>query len=379
MSEVRGSGTSRAPDLPLCFTFSAQHNAWALARGLERLGLRLEAVTDEPGLVARSDRQPAPGDVLFFTDERSLLAYAGQGHDYRFHPRTVDWQVVDDKLAWARTARDLGDEPVPFWELPGDGPAVPPELPIYLKGRHSWVGERRVPRGYVCQAQADVERALTQLQSEGWTRSQFFWQRLVSGPISNNFSVCGFHDAEQPHRSVMIVVQKVLGDGPTVMSCGAVVETVPDPANLLERASKMLAALEFTGPFEIEYLRDNASGTYYVLEFNPRFWMQHGLFVDGYDNAVISRYLGLDTAGPSNGLPFRSIAWVDTLDFFRRLPAVLMSDTERRRVYLDLWRRYRRGRTRIVCSPGAVSAALTVALEKARRLVARTERRVGVK
>jgi hypothetical protein len=377
MSEVSVSGTTASPEAPICFTFSAQHNAWALARGLERLGLRLEAVSEEPGLVARSHREPAPGDVLFFTDERSLLEYAGQSQQYQFHPRTVDWRVVDDKLAWAQVARDLGEKPVPFWELAEAGPVVPPELPVYLKGRHSWDGARRVPRGYICRSNADAERAIVQLQSEGWRRSQFFWQRLVAGPISNNFSVCGFYDAEQPPRSVMIVVQKVLGDGPTVMSCGTVVETVPDPANLVERASAMLRALKFTGPFEIEFLREDGTETYYVLEFNPRFWMQHGLFVDGFDNAVITRYLGLDTPIPAAGVPFRSLAWIDTLDFFRRLPAVLTSDAPRRRVYLDLWRRYRHGRTRIVCSPGAIAAFVTVAAERTRRLFARTQRAIG--
>jgi hypothetical protein len=362
-----------------CFTFSAQHNAWALARGLERLGLRLEAVSEESGLVARSHREPAPGDVLFFTDERSLLEYAGQSQQYQFHPRTVDWRVVDDKLAWAQVARDLGEEPVPFWELAEAGPVVPPELPVYLKARHSWDGTRRLPRGYICRSNAEVERAVVQLQSAGWSRSQFFWQRLVSGPISNNLSVCGFYDAARPERSVMIVVQKMLGDGPTVMSCGAVVETVPDPARLLDRAGAMLRALGFTGPFEIEFLREEGTETYYLLEFNPRFWMQHGLFVDGYDNAVIARYLDLDTPLPAEGVTFRSLAWVNTLDFFRRVPALLISDAPRRHVYLDLWRRYRRGETRIVCSPGVLAAVLTVAAERARRLFLRTQRAIGVR
>jgi len=370
---------SRSQHLPACFTFSAQHNAWALARGLQRLGHRLEAVTEQSGLVSRSRRQPSPGDVLFFTDERSLLAFANQSDQYRFHPRNVDPRLVDDKLAWARAVAELGERPVPSWELTGADPAAAPELPIYLKGRHSWVGSRRMPRGYICRSTHEVERAFLAIESDGCQPSQFFWQRLITGPISNNYSVCGFFDAEQPTRSVMIVVQKVLGDGPSVMSCGAVVETVPDPANLQARATALLSALTFTGPFELEFLREDATQTYYVLECNPRFWMQHGLFVDGYDNAVIARYLGVDPPRSSaEGLPYRSLAWIDTLDLIRRLPSLFTSDKSRRDVYLDLWRRNRAGRTRLVWSPDRMTAIATVAAERGRTVLQRTQRALGM-
>jgi len=360
--------------MPRYLTFSSQHNAWALAQGLGRLGHRLEAWSDRRGWVTSAGRPPEPGDVLFFTDEQSLVKHLADSDTCRFLPRILDARLADDKLEWARAVTAWGDVPVPFWELPASGPAAAPELPVYLKARHSWRGLRKMPRGYICRSAADVDRALEQLTAGGWERSQFFWQRLIAGPITNNYSVCGFADATDPTRSAMLVVRKVLGDGPTVMSCGAVVETVQDPAGLIPRAARLLRALNYTGPFELEFLLDLGSDQYYLLEFNPRFWMQHGLFIDGYNNVVISRYVGLATPAFPEGLPFRSLTWINTVDFLYRLPGMLRSDVDRRHVYLDAWRRHRAGQTRIIWSPGVITTIKTVVSERARAIGLRFRR-----
>ena len=352
--------------MPRYLTFSNRHNARALAVGLQRLGHRLETLSDRHGWVRPASGEPQPGDVLFFTDERSLKTYVGEADKYVFLPRALDGRLLDDKLEWARAVTALGEVTVPFWDLPGAGPATAPELPVYLKARHSWVGARNLPRGYVCRTAADVTSALDQLASAGWERSQFFWQRLIAGPVSNCYSVCGFFDATDPERSVMVVSRKVLSDGRTVMSCGALVETVPDPAELLPRSARLLQAFSFTGPFELEYLRDSDSGLYYLLELNPRFWMQHGLFIDGYDNVLVSRYLGIETPAFPKGVPFRPLVWINTVDLLSRAFTMLSSDAHRRRVFLDVWRRQRAGQTRVVWSPGLFDAVRAVVSERAR-------------
>lgn len=360
--------------MPRYLTFSGQHNAWALAQGLGRLGHGLETWSDRRGWVTSASRPPEPGDVLFFTDEQSLMKHLARSDTYRFLPRILDAHLADDKLEWARAITGLGDVPVPFWEVPVSGPVVAPELPVYLKARHSWSESRKMPRGYICRSAADVGRALEQLTADGWERSQFFWQRLIAGPITNNYSVCGFADATDPARSAMLVVRKVLGDGPTVMSCGAVVETVRDPASLLSRAARLVGALNYTGPFELEFLRDPSSDQYYLLELNPRFWMQHGLFIDGYDNVVISRYMGLETPAFPDGLPFRSLTWINTVDFLYRVPELLRSDVDRRRVYLDAWRRQRAGQTSIIWSPGVIVTLKMMVSGRARAIGLRLRR-----
>ncbi len=360
--------------MPRYLTFSNHHNALALAVGLSRLGYRLEALSDPRGWVAPTSREPEPGDVLFFTDERSLVAHAAAADRYVFLPRNLDVRLVDDKLEWARAVSEVGEAPVPFWAMPASDPVTPPELPVYLKGRHSWVGSRRMPRGYLCRTAEDVGAALEQLGAAGWERSQFFWQRLMTGPVSNCYSVCGFFDAKEPTRSAMIVARKVLGDGPTVMSCGALVETVPDPAGLLPRSIQLLRAFDFTGPFELEYLKDPETGQYYLLELNPRFWMQHSLFVDGYDNAVISRYLNIETPPFPDGVPFRSLVWINTVDFLYRALALQRSDADRWRAYLDVWRRQRAGQTRVIWSPGLLDAFTAVVSERWRALGVRFRR-----
>src|SRR5690606_33114421 len=100
-----------------------------------------------------------------------------------------------------------------------------------------------------------------------------------------NYSTCGFFDAADPQRNAIIVTRRVLSAGGTI-GTAAIVETLEDPAGLIGRTENILAQMGFQGPFELEFLYDDDTGKYYVLELNPRFWMQHGLFVDAYDNLL---------------------------------------------------------------------------------------------
>lgn len=48
--------------------------------------------------------------------------------------------------------------------------------------------------------------------------------------------------------------------------------------------------------------------------------MQHGIFVDYYDNAIIRRYLSIDQPKDwvENGIPlFKKIVWIDNIHYMR--------------------------------------------------------------
>jgi hypothetical protein len=292
-----------------CATFTAGVNAWSLDRGLRRLGQSLSVHGTKPDLMSVTSGEPAPGSTLFFTEEQSLERYASAERlreGFRHYPRRIEWPV-DDKLEFAVRAQRAGVEPVP-WRSLEDGP---PPGPVLLKSRHSWRETRRLPRGYLVEGNAAARERLAGLADEGLRPEWFFWQRYVPGAEGECISVSGFWDAARPSRALVMVTRKVLNtDG--VLGTGLAVSTVPDPADLRDRSARLLDDLGYQGPFELEFLRDPASGAWWVLELNPRFWLQHGLFVVARGNGLIRRYLDLDDASAPavdvGGVPW---LWID--------------------------------------------------------------------
>ncbi|MCL5270534.1 MAG: hypothetical protein M1457_08290 [bacterium] len=65
-----------------------------------------------------------------------------------------------------------------------------------------------------------------------------------------------------------------------------------DPAGLQARTRAILDALEYRGPFELEYLLDRRTGGYKVIELNPRHWYQYRLAAALSRENMIRRYLG---------------------------------------------------------------------------------------
>ncbi|MGQ9645228.1 MAG: ATP-binding protein [Thermodesulfobacteriota bacterium] len=138
--------------------------------------------------------------------------------------------------------------------------------------------------------------------------------------MTKNISVSGFFDHQNPRRNILLITRKLVGYADK-MTMGVIVMTNPDPERLLERTDNILQHLVYTGPFELEFFYEEKDHTYYVLELNARFWMQHGIFVSFFENGLIKRYLGMDTERDWNNLPSndRPLIWVDNLAFLSSL------------------------------------------------------------
>lgn len=313
------------------FVFSNYINAYAIKDGLSRLGLGLEVLTEEPGFFKSSARRPEKGDTLFFTSERELKQYFQQ-EDFNYLPRHIDTALLDDKFAFAEFLSGIGEQPVPYWPLESELP----ELPVYFKAKLSWMGNRRLPRGYVCHNANDYQEILQKISVEGLEPDLFFFQRLIHADYTDNISTSGFYNHTTPEQNVMVVTRKVLGDKGR-FALGAIIETIPDPEKLIERTQIILNAMQFTGPFELEFLRDPATGHYYVLELNPRFWMQHSIFLDHFNNLLLKRYLNIDTPAVAVPLPYQHIIWLSTTHFLLALLSLRWSQLA------AFWRCYRTG------------------------------------
>lgn len=319
------------------FVFSNYINAWSIHKGLIKLGLDLQCVSRRPGLLPLSSQRPARGDVLFFTEERSLLRFSGSD-EFHCYPRQVN-AFTDDKLELSRFLLSIAEKPIPFWELSSKYATEPPELPVYLKARHSWVGDQNLVRGYVCDSPVAFAKASRDIERQGQSLRSFFWQRLVLGDLIHH--VGGFFDCERPQRNLLLVQRKVLGTRAKMSTC-AIVKTGQDPEDLLGRTKHILTEMRYRGPFEFEFIYDVKSRTYYLLELNPRFWMQHGIFVDFYDNGLLKRYLDIDSDQdwcPSHQ-PDKPVVWANSIHACQSLLRGRLSAV---RKYLEMHSRHLTG------------------------------------
>ncbi len=341
---------AHAPDEgPLALTHSAWINSWTLQRACALLGVTLCVPEGTVGLPMRRWQRGEPLAWQFFTEEASLrLALQGQAAGQgRYLPQHFPMALLDDKWAFADylAADPEGPAGLAQWPLDAAGQAC---FPLIVKGRHSWRGNIRLPRGWVCHTAAELPARLQQLDAEGQGRDNYFLQEWLGEQPHRLLSVGGFFDAEDETRNLALVTDRVARyeAGP---SSSAMLVTVADDWGLVPAAFRVLRRLRFRGPFEMEFLQ--AGSRRVVVELNPRFWMQHGLFLP-LGNALVKRYLGRDTAADRQPLPTPRLAWVDGAWLLRGL---LRLD---RQVLAACWRWVvREGRRPVICpSPGYLVA-----------------------
>ena len=348
---------------PLAVTHSAWINAWTLQQACARLGVQLRLAAPAAGFpIPLLGRAEQPGWV-FFTEEASLAGALQAPPAAAFLPRHFPPALLDDKWAFAEFVAADPAAPPPLRQWPLAGPVPAAAFPVILKARHSWKGVQKLPRGWVCADAAALQARIAALAGEGFDAADFFVQEWLGEQPHRVLSVCGFFDAEDASRHVALLAERVVayGGGP---ASSAVVASVADEDGLIAGAFSVLARLGFRGPFEMEFLA--VPGRTCVIELNPRFWMQHGLFL-ALDNSLVKRYLALDTAAdrqpPAPDTP--RLLWLDGVWLLRRL---LRADLRLPR----LWWHWvvRRGYQPVVC-PG-VGYLMRLALQRAwRRLAGR--------
>jgi predicted ATP-grasp superfamily ATP-dependent carboligase len=240
------------------------------------------------------------------------------------------------------------------------------EFPVLLKGRHSWVNGIAHPRGVRCDSQAEVEAALGRFAEQGFGTHGFCLQAWMPNGVTNCWSVAGWYDYTNPSDAVLLVTRKLAATR-SGLGYALLVGTADDPGGLRERAGHLLGRIEYHGPFELEFLFDRATGRYYELEFNPRYWLQHSILVNAGGNSLILRYLGMDVEG--SGLPERPVLWVSGIGLLMCLLRPLRPES------LAVWRHWRewgaRGAVRIVDPPLLVASRLLLkdAMRRIRRLL----------
>jgi hypothetical protein len=276
-------------------------------------------------------------DWLFCTEE-STLQKALQNGVSLVKP-FLDQRILDDKFAFHDFLLEIGELSVPSWNLDEINKVA---YPIFLKSKHSWKKGKKMPRGWICYSNTMIASYLKLIdESDYWKREDFFLQSFL-GATTQNISVSGYFDYSQPKRNLTIVTQKTIGDKPFI-STGIIVESIPDPDYLIPRTFRILNHLKYDGPYELEYLFNVNKNHYLVLELNPRFWMQHGIFLAFYDNGLLKRYLNLDTPNDyQHDLNYQHVGWASSIGIlidmmkgdFRALQIYLKMKKEKISVYI---------------------------------------------
>ena len=81
-----------------------------------------------------------------------------------------------------------------------------------------------------------------------------------------------------------------------------------------------------------------------MLECNPRFWMQHALFIDFYENCLLKKYLGRPVSQIEEQFPSQKKIWVYSLGV---LAACLRGDVKP----LLMLQRFKRERALVSYAP----------------------------
>jgi predicted ATP-grasp superfamily ATP-dependent carboligase len=137
----------------------------------------------------------------------------------------------------------------------------------------------------------------------------FFLQEWLGEKNPRVVSVCGFHDSNDNSRNLVAIVERIASHS-AGLSCSAAVQTIHDEWLLIEKTKKILNSLQFVGPYELEYLVVGSDT--FVLELNPRFWMQHAIFLLR-GNGLIKRYLGRETEEDKKNSQVDDVVWVDSI------------------------------------------------------------------
>ena len=236
-----------------------------------------------PEVLAR--RYPSEHILCLPTDERFLEVPSQPGfqNDVSSRPGGFDviahrqkfYAFIDDNRL-SKTPRTVGSDVSP-WSIFGDQ--------FRTRVWCSWRGLVQLPKGVLIRSGHDLIRWRSHLDELGLSGLEWGYQEQLSGAPEHNLSVSGWYEP----GSMAAIVTRRRG---VRNQLGWWIERVDDPDNLVLETRKMLEALEFKGPFEMEFVWDPKNLCFRVIELNPRFWMQHRLLQVLTDHAPVRRALG---------------------------------------------------------------------------------------
>jgi len=268
-----------------------------------------------PELLERLQQHVPAGDrkVIFFTHEAYHEAFVGapshpwfaearffvgsKSHLHTILDRYEFYRFVSEHTP-AEVPRTIAGHADPWSVFPHG---------FCLRARYSWQAGRKLPRVMLVRDRKEHQRAVQVMRTAGLEEDDWCYQEILSVAARHNISVCGWHESG---RCQYWTTRKVLQHPPRVGN-GDVCEFCAAAPGMTDAVRRLLDALEYMGPFEVEFVFDRRQQSYKIIELNPRFWMQHGLIEAVSGDVLVRRYAGLPLDGTPVSSRFRY--WVNTL------------------------------------------------------------------
>ena len=276
---------------------------------LEYLNPSLSKPEDLIGAI--KERFAGTETAVLFTDERFHVAFSKLNKaDYPWLHYHIGGEgrmmTVLDRLEFCTFLSENGVKSVPV-TIPGDeDPFAKFGGKFVVRPRCSWYGFERFSV-HIVESKVKFEQVMAEYKGRGLSDGDICYQELLSIRDEDNVSVCGWYDKDNQY---VYCTHKVL-QHPPKNGNGDVIEVIDPPKGVMEMALKTLSVLEYDGPFELEFVYDDRTNVYRIIELNPRFWMQHGLCEALSGNALSS--LSVD-GRPSSALVKKDMRyWVNPM------------------------------------------------------------------
>ncbi|MBN7136885.1 hypothetical protein A7A76_19275 [Lysobacter enzymogenes] len=257
---------------------------------------------DDESIVAKLlELSAEQGAVAYCTDDR-WNAFVVR-NSARLHAAGIKFpfssihamELVADKLHSAQALADIVD--IPRTRAYDGLDAGVDEI---VKPRFPFEGFRIRKKGANAR---DVSIALAQGES-------FVAQERIVSPLREHFSLCGVRGSKIVGALTFAKVLEYPHPGGT--STLSVVDTDAEVhGELMQLSDRLLAYLDYSGIFEIEFIRCAERARYYMIDINLRFWLQHELgALLGVD--YVRLYADLVTGGEMEQPTVRRgrVAWV---------------------------------------------------------------------
>lgn len=103
-------------------------------------------------------------------------------------------------------------------------------------------------------------------------------QENIDAPLDAHLSICGIRVGG---RILYPFFSRKIMEYPSPMGTATMVQNINDPflmEKLLECGQVILSRLDYKGIFELEFIV--SQGQLWFIDFNPRFWLQHGMAIN---------------------------------------------------------------------------------------------------
>lgn len=284
-------------------------------------------------LISRGKQYRLPGVLLPASD-----AYAAFISSYRDAltpyflfalPPAPIMDALLDKYEHFRLAEQLKEMP-PFTILIDENTDITEAstqlcFPVYIKARHTHLWKQvYTTKGFLAETPDEFIQICNQIVRN---RLSAVVQQVIDVPMINHFEISFYRSVQTGHPILANLPVRKIRQYPCRLGCGSMVETYENP-EVSEKALSFIEKIDFQGIGNIEYIYDQQANAYYLVELNPRLWLQNAQADYCGMNFPLIAYRDL-LGEPQSPVPRAKpgIKWIDlVLDFLSFFELQRMGD-----------------------------------------------------